>query len=1650
MELSAEYTSTLKFTLSKKQIPGQKNCTRELVGDCAASAGEGEPQDWAEGEMGPLKPKLQPVPLGARVVLQLRCILGAGIPRQGCPAWRELLLLRCAGWTETRQRGWNHGNSQAPGRPNGPGDAKPGHLNSHRNVGIRQASCQGSGHWAWALEPGPGRPSSSSQCREMAKGPVDKGSVYSDTCCFHGKALKAAAGGMPGLLNQVTGAALPLTASDVTSFVSGYALGLTASLTYGNLEVQPFQGKARPGLPGPPHALATGARSRSWLGWGSCPLAVPLLSWCHPESGGLLTPSSCSRVSPCSRRTKASVPSQEGHAGGPGHPMDAGPAPTGLFVYPLDEYTTVIGFEAVIANRVVTVQIKDKAKLESGHADPSRARATTATGNILPEGAAITTHSCTPGQVALDEDLERILFVVNLGTIAPMENVTVFVSTSSELPTLPSGAVRVLLPAVCAPIVPHFLTKHAGSSSQQTQGKDKHCFGTRALDSWNKLCLATFLNTDVSNPMEYEFNFQLEIRGPCLLAGGRAGPRTAQAGKRFGPDAVRAPDCPRSPNPPCLPAPGVESPTHEIRADAAPSAPSAKSVIVTLANKHTFDRPVEILIHPSEPHMPHVLMEKGDMTLGEFEQHLKGRTDFIRGMRKDSSAERKTEIIRKRLHKDIPHHSVIMLNFCPDLQSVQPNLRKTQGEFIFLIDRSSSMNGTNIHHVKDAMLVALKSLMPVCLFNVIGFGSTFKALFPSSQTYSEESLALACNNIQRMRADMGGTNILSPLKWIIRQPVHPGHPRLLFLITDGAVNNTGKVLELLRNHAFSTRCYSFGIGSSVCHRLVKGLATVSKGSAEFLREGERLQPKMVKSLKKAMAPVLSDVTVEWVFPETTEVLISPVSASSLFPGERLVGYGIVCDASSYISSPKSDKKQRYHMLHSQESSSSVFYHSQEEGPSPDSGDCAGEGRLGTPLNPKQAKGARPSSGDSASNSGLELSQRRRAYSTNQITNHKPFPRTPTTSDPTMAARRYPLRKAKLQDLTNQASADAPRWQIDLQPLLNSGHDLSQGPKLRGPGARRPSLLPQGCQPILPSSQETQDWGAMKEQTFGSYVKPASDSRSPGDTGKCRGALRWAAIPLPAEPPHHPSSFETKISDPEPPAEAEPERERSPSRPSTPVLGKAVVTGLRDSQRLQWEVSFELELPGPEPRGKRPLDLWSETFHHLAARAIIRDFEQLAERQSEIEQGSSRRYQVSAMHTSKACNVISKYTAFVPVDVSKRRYLPTVVRLPNSGPALRTASNQGLARGWRSSCTGFGRSQTMHGEDSAAGDDKCQSLSKRRLGRVLKPGPLRESALMPETSLPTRPLNQHSEPWGPGPGQGRCGDPGLLSGPPSGTVNSNLSRGGTGGEKGGLGAQASPASSVVDVEQSPSEPTSLGREKYEKYTAEGPLRGMATNTLSSLKTSDSLFGSRLNLNTSRLLTRAAKGLLGKPPAKAPEPTQGSQSFDYIPLVCLQLASGAFLLNQAFCDAVQIPMEKLRWTSPFTCHRVSLATRQAESKTASPQLYSGHSARHPFYDGFSSEPLAEGRSDWEARAAAEHTGKLWATVVALAWLEHSSAPYFVEWELVAAKASSWLEQQEVPEGRTRATLKASARQLFVLLRHWDETLEFNMLCYNPSYM
>ncbi|KAJ8390152.1 hypothetical protein AAFF_G00110260 [Aldrovandia affinis] len=1244
------------------------------------------------------------------------------------------------------------------------------------------------------------------------------------------------------------------------------------------------------------------------------------------------------------------------------HPIE------GIFVYPLDECSTVVGFEAMIASQIITVQIKDKAKINDCYLD-----CCTVTNEAFQSGS---------GHFVLDEDLERTVLVVNLGVIPSLETVSVLVSTSSELTTLPNGGIRVSSPPVCTPRVQRSISEEHNFSPHLARMKDRHrcALGLHDQTSTNsQVCLAWLLEEEPINSIDYEFSFQLDIRGPYLLA-------------------------------------GVESPTHAIRADADPSARSATSVAITLADKYTYDCPIQIVIYPSEPHMPYVLIEDGDMTIEEYDEHLKGRSDFIKGTKKDSSNEKKVAIIHKRLHKDILHNPVVMLNFCPDLKAMTSDLRRVQGEFIFLIDRSGSMSGVNISRVKDAMVVILKSLVPACLFNIIGFGSTFKTLFSTSQSYSEETLAAACEHIKKIRADMGGTNILAPLNWILRQPVCRGHPRLLFLLTDGAVSNTGKVIELVRSHARFTRCYSFGIGQNACRRLVIGVSTVSKGTAEFLAEGERLQPKMIKSLKKSMSPVLSDIAIEWLFPETKEVLLSPVGATYLFPGDRLIGYCVVCDTTRYHSNPKSDKRRRYSMMRSNESASSVFYHSQEEDLGKIGCEVRGalkEGAAGFLYDIYQETMSESSPVTTEQDiMGMDpkISPRRRAYSTNQIVDYNPMKKVYTPSDPSSAMGKNPLRRAKIQELIGQASPDhGAQWMTDYQPQLVSLCATSCRGQGVGCGGQR-LLLQEGAPPEqeldlpqLNANLQAVARGAAPEEG----CRSSTDSPSVSSCGDPEGYAHQLCEIETAQDPLTPDSGST-----------------NQGRWDC----KAVVTGLLCGKPAKWEVTFDIEpyLKGREREEKVHEDLWNETFHHLAGRSIIQDFEQMAEKEGEIEHGSGRRYQVYAIHTSKACNILSKYTAFVPIDLDTNECLPTFVEYTSSGHALKPGSQVGSRSGSRKNrgySIGLGRSQS---------------------------GCMSEGA-----------------------------EDGLLS------IN-------------------------IDDSTSPcSSPSSSGWERY-SFT-EANQRSPSVTSEHSQKSVESLFSARLSLSRTRLLTRAARGFMCRSPSKPSESTGETENKnkDYIPLVSLQLACGAFALNSALCEAINIPMDKLKWTSPFASHRESLAHishtsgrktgSQDESRTPSgsqlketaaglqpeepgPPLSPSPLARSPrtedepsslvapFHGSTAEPPHSPANSQADSGRGSESEGvegvetpptvpacpqtflepegMVWATAVALAWLEHSSANYFIEWELIAAKASMWLSAQAIPERRDLASVKSAANQLFIILRHWEENLQLNMLCYNPN--
>ncbi|XP_065133593.1 von Willebrand factor A domain-containing protein 5A-like [Paramisgurnus dabryanus] len=288
---------------------------------------------------------------------------------------------------------------------------------------------------------------------------------------------------------------------------------------------------------------------------------------------------------------------------------------------------------------------------------------------------------------------------------------------------------------------------------------------------------------------------------------------------------------------------------------------------VNLSSGHKFDKDVELFLYYQNTHQPTAIVEAGVTTA------------------KPGS---------------LMSDPVVMISLYPQFpEEVMSSLVTTQGEFIFLVDRSGSMD-CMMHHwkgaqmliesAKETLLLLLKSLPMGCYFNIYGFGSHFESFFPQSVVYNQDTMDQALIKVSEIRADMRGTEILEPLKHIYSQPGYPEHPRQLFVFTDGEVNNTEEVLELVKLHAHSHRCFSFGIGEDASTALITGMAKAGSGHAQFITGTDRMQPKVMESLRFALQPAVNKISVQWKVPDgiTVDTLSPPINA--IFQGQRSLIY----------------------------------------------------------------------------------------------------------------------------------------------------------------------------------------------------------------------------------------------------------------------------------------------------------------------------------------------------------------------------------------------------------------------------------------------------------------------------------------------------------------------------------------------------------------------------------------------------------------------------------------------------------------------------------------------------------------------------------------------------------------------------------------
>ncbi|CZR66493.1 related to Vault poly[ADP-ribose] polymerase [Phialocephala subalpina] len=218
-------------------------------------------------------------------------------------------------------------------------------------------------------------------------------------------------------------------------------------------------------------------------------------------------------------------------------------------------------------------------------------------------------------------------------------------------------------------------------------------------------------------------------------------------------------------------------------------------------------------------------------------------------------------------HPTIPNHRALMATLVPKF-----SLPPSRSEIVFVADRSGSMQG-NIEMLVSAMKVFLKSLPQGIKFNICSFGSNHTFLWDKSQTFSRETLEQASTHLRTFGANYGGTETFGAIKGTIERRLGD-LPLEVILLTDGDIHRQNELFTYVNQQVEQTkgniRVFTLGIGNGVSHALIEGLARAGNGFAQAVQQGERLDNAVVRMLRGALSPHITDYTLEVKYEQETD------------------------------------------------------------------------------------------------------------------------------------------------------------------------------------------------------------------------------------------------------------------------------------------------------------------------------------------------------------------------------------------------------------------------------------------------------------------------------------------------------------------------------------------------------------------------------------------------------------------------------------------------------------------------------------------------------------------------------------------------------------------------------------------------------------
>lgn len=178
-----------------------------------------------------------------------------------------------------------------------------------------------------------------------------------------------------------------------------------------------------------------------------------------------------------------------------------------------------------------------------------------------------------------------------------------------------------------------------------------------------------------------------------------------------------------------------------------------------------------------------------------------------------------------------------------------------------VVDCSGSMSGDSIDQAKEALHEILSSLRANDYFNLITFGSNYNLFFPELVPAKANNIKKASQFVDRIDADMGGTEIGAALEAAYKCGSINGLSSDLLLITDGQVWDDERVIATAQKSGH--RIFSVGVSSAVSEGFVRRISELTSGACELVSPRENMSERIVRHFRRIHQPSASSIQIEW-------------------------------------------------------------------------------------------------------------------------------------------------------------------------------------------------------------------------------------------------------------------------------------------------------------------------------------------------------------------------------------------------------------------------------------------------------------------------------------------------------------------------------------------------------------------------------------------------------------------------------------------------------------------------------------------------------------------------------------------------------------------------------------------------------------------